>query len=121
MIPSKESPLKSSSLSHAGLGGKKNEDRHSLTSYRLSEKDSKQSLFAIVADGRGENRAGEVAAQIVVDTVGRSVAESDASQPVAIMQAARAPTVTTRCIYKLVTAYAPRHPGVTPRKEHSAT
>jgi protein phosphatase len=88
LIPSKESPLKSSSFSHAGLGGKKNEDRHSLTSYRLSEKDSKQSLFAIVADGRGENRAGEVAAQIVVDTVGRSVAESDASQPKSILHAA---------------------------------
>ena len=88
MIPSDETHLPSSLFNHPGNGGKNNEDRYTLNSYQLSESDATPSLLAIVADGRGGQRAGEVAAQTVVDVVGLAVAQSDASQPNAILQSA---------------------------------
>lgn len=88
MIPSKEAHLLSSQFNHLGKGGKNNEDRYALNAYRLSERDTTPSLLAIVADGRGGQRAGEVAAQTVVDVVSQAVAQSDASQPSAILQSA---------------------------------
>lgn len=88
MIPSEEAHLRSSTFSHPGKGGKDNEDRFALSAYQLSERDPRPSLFAVIADGRGEQRAGEVAAQTAVDIISRGVAQSDASQPSAILHAA---------------------------------
>ena len=88
MIPSDKAHLLSSQFNHPGNGAKNNEDRYSLSAYQLSEGDATPSLLAIVADGRGGQRAGEVAAQTVVDVVSLAVAQSDASQPGAILQSA---------------------------------
>lgn len=88
MIPTEEVYVLSSQANHPGKGGKNVEDRHALSTYRLSERDSTPSLFAVVADGRGGLRAGEVAAQTVVDVVSLAVAQSDASQPSAILHSA---------------------------------
>ena len=88
MIPVEHAHLKVAARSHAGMTGKNNEDQFAVTAYELSATDSTPSLFAIVADGIGGHQAGEVAAEIAVDMISQAVAESDGSQPTAIMQAA---------------------------------
>ncbi len=67
--------------SHAGLTDKQNEDRFAVTAYRLGVDDHTPALFAVVADGIGGHRAGEVAAEIAVNTISHIVALSDGKQP----------------------------------------
>jgi serine/threonine protein phosphatase PrpC len=88
MIPVEQAHLKIAADTHTGVKGKNNEDRFSVSAYQLSVLDHTPSVFAIIADGIGGHRAGEVASEIAVEMISQSVAESDASQPVAIMQAA---------------------------------
>jgi protein phosphatase len=88
MIPVEQSHLNIAADTHSGMKGKNNEDQFSVTAFTLSVLEDTPSVFAIVADGIGGHRAGEVASAIAVEMISQSVAESDASQPVAIMQAA---------------------------------
>lgn len=88
MIPVKQAHLAVAAGSHAGMRGKNNEDLFSVTAHQLNPNDSTRSVFAIVADGIGGHRAGEVASSIAVEMISQAIAESDASQPTAIMQAA---------------------------------
>lgn len=82
MIPSERAHLFVAALSHAGMKkGKNNEDRYAISSYHLGEDDPTPVLFAIVSDGIGGHRAGEVAAEMVVDYVSQAVAESNAQEP----------------------------------------
>lgn len=88
MIPIEEAHLKYSVSSHPGEGSSHNEDRYGLQAYQLSEESDQRAVLALVADGVGRQRAGEVAAQIVVESVNRAVAQTAASQPASILQAA---------------------------------
>jgi protein phosphatase len=88
MIPRNEAHLRVNAGSHQGMKGKNNEDAFAISAYELSETDATPALFAMVADGIGGHRAGEVASNIAVEMVSDAVKESDASQPTAIMQAA---------------------------------
>lgn len=88
MIPIEKAHLKIAADTHNGMQGKNNEDQFSVLAYKLSVLDETPSVFAIIADGIGGHRAGEVASAIAVEMISQSVTESDASQPVAIMQAA---------------------------------
>lgn len=88
MIPSKRAHLHVVGLSHPGQTGKNNEDRFAVTSYYVSRRNATPALFAVVADGIGGHRAGEVAAEMVVDYISHAIAESDAYQPVKIMEQA---------------------------------
>jgi len=81
VIPRDRAHLFISAATHAGMSGKNNEDRYAVTAHRLSETDATSSVFAIVADGIGGHRAGEIAAEIAVDTISHAVTASDASQP----------------------------------------
>ncbi len=81
MIRSQRSHLHLAVESHEGLSGKNNEDRYAVTSYVLDEKSSIPSLLAVVADGIGGHRAGEVAAELAVDHITQAVAEGDSQQP----------------------------------------
>jgi protein phosphatase len=87
VIKSETSHLVSSGASHPGERRKNNEDRYFLASYRL-ETDNTPSILAIVADGIGGHRAGEIAAQIAVDTVVEKVTGSMGANPVAVLQEA---------------------------------
>jgi protein phosphatase len=73
---------------HAGMTGKNNEDRYAVTSYQLSESDATPVLFAVLADGIGGHSAGEVAAELAVDHITQTVAESDAQHPKKILEKA---------------------------------
>jgi protein phosphatase len=68
------------------MTGKNNEDRYAVSAYQLGPDNATPSLFAVLCDGIGGHRAGEVAAEIAVNTISQVVAESDASQPIQILQ-----------------------------------
>jgi PPM family protein phosphatase len=86
MIRTPNAPLHVSVTTHPGMAGKQNEDRFAVSAYQLGEKDATPSIFAIVSDGIGGHRAGEVAAEMAVETISHMVAQSDARQPLAIME-----------------------------------
>ncbi len=88
MIPVERSHLYLAAISHPGMKGKKNEDRYLVSAYHLAPKIAIPSLLAIVSDGVGGHRAGEVAAEMAVETINRVVANSDGTHPVAILHKA---------------------------------
>ncbi len=73
---------------HPGMTGKNNEDRYAVSSFQLSEEQALPVLFAVVSDGIGGHRAGEVAAELAVDHISQVIAASDARQPRKIMERA---------------------------------
>ncbi len=68
MIPHDKSPLITVALTHAGKRRPNNEDRYHVGTYLL-EQDQTPVTLAIVADGIGGHQAGEVAAQLTIDTI----------------------------------------------------
>lgn len=88
MIRTDRAHLNVIAQSHAGMTGKNNEDRYAITSFQLSEENPIPVLFAVVADGIGGHRAGEVAAELAVDHISQFVAESDAQRPKKILERA---------------------------------
>jgi protein phosphatase len=62
---------------HPGMTGKNNEDRYAVASFVLDKKDRTPVLFAVLADGIGGHRAGEVAAELAVNHIMQAVAQSD--------------------------------------------
>ena len=86
MIPVSQAHLQVAVCTHPGLRRKDNEDRYAVSAYILSEHQPIPAVLAIVADGIGGHRAGEVAAEMAVETISTLAANSDASQPVQILQ-----------------------------------
>ncbi len=66
--------------SHAGMTGKNNEDRYAVASFVLGTKERTPVLFAVLADGIGGHKAGEVAAELAVNHIMEVVAKSDGQQ-----------------------------------------
>jgi serine/threonine protein phosphatase PrpC len=73
-------------LSHPGMTGKNNEDRYAVSSYTISKDDAKPVVFAVVADGIGGHRAGEIAAELAVNYISHGVSESNAYKPIKTLQ-----------------------------------
>lgn len=88
MIPKKRAHLFVAAATHPGMSGKNNEDRYAVAAFAVSEQDATPVLFAIVSDGVGGHRAGEVAAEIATDGISHGVAQSDAADPPAILSQA---------------------------------
>jgi PPM family protein phosphatase len=88
MIRNPRAHLHVAALSHAGMSGKNNEDRFAVLSHHLSVDDPTPSLFAVLSDGIGGHRAGEVAAELAVDHISQVVSESNGRDPLAIMEEA---------------------------------
>ncbi len=82
MIRTTHAHLHIAAVTHPGMAGKQNEDRLAVSSFRISETDPTRSVFAIVSDGIGGHRAGEVAAEMAVETISHMVAQSDARRPI---------------------------------------
>lgn len=85
MIRTTRAPLDIAAVTHPGMAGKQNEDRLAVSSYQVSQNDPTLSVFAIVSDGIGGHRAGEVAAEMAVETISHMVAQSDARRPLEIL------------------------------------
>jgi len=88
VIPSKLPHLDSSSITDPGSKGRLNEDAFDITAFTLSEDDDTPVLLAIIADGIGGHKAGEIASKIAVATIISSVAESDGTDPLWILKSA---------------------------------
>jgi protein phosphatase len=94
MIPAERSHLHAAAKSHPGMSGKNNEDRYAVAAYLLENGDPVSTVFAIVSDGVGGHRAGEVAAEFAVETISQNIAESEIIHPIqtlknAIVQASQ--------------------------------
>jgi len=74
--------------SHPGMSGKNNEDRYAVSAFLTRDRKPIPSVFAVVCDGIGGHRAGEVAAEIAVETITRVIAEGDSNHPVRTLQTA---------------------------------
>lgn len=88
MIPVENAHLRVAAATDPGMKGKNNEDQYSVSAFKLPGTPAKSVLFAIVADGIGGHRAGEVAADIAVEMISDKVAFSDGSGPLETMQTA---------------------------------
>lgn len=74
---------------HAGMRGKNNEDRYGVTAFRLEDANRTPALLAVLCDGIGGHRAGEVAAEIAVNRISAAVAEfGESSDPTEVLQKA---------------------------------
>jgi len=77
MIRTQRAHLNVEAQSHAGMTGKNNEDRYAVASFLLDSDNQVPVLFAVLADGIGGHRAGEVAAELAVNHIMQVVAKSD--------------------------------------------
>ncbi len=85
MIPSDESNLIVAAQSHPGKKRENNEDRFLLAGFS-TESSHIPVYLAIVADGIGGHQAGEVAAQITVDTIHTEMAKYTDGDPLPLMR-----------------------------------
>jgi serine/threonine protein phosphatase PrpC len=88
MIRTDRAHLNITALTDPGMSGKQNEDRFAITAYQVGASNPTPPAFAIVADGIGGHRAGEQAAEIAVNTISHTVAQSDAFEPLNTLQIA---------------------------------
>jgi len=86
VIPKERAHIVVTPNTHEGMSGKNNEDRYGVSAYIVSKETQIPSLFAIVADGIGGHQAGEIAAEIAVETISQIVADSDASEPLTTLE-----------------------------------
>ncbi len=84
MNRTQHSHLNVAALSHAGVAGKNNEDRFAISSY--ATEGGKPVLFAVVSDGIGGHRAGEVAAELAINYISETVSQSNGKNPIQIME-----------------------------------
>jgi len=88
MIPTETAPYPNVALSHPGMSGKNNEDRFAVSCFRLSKRDATPVILAVLSDGIGGHRAGEVAAEIAVERISARVAEGRLTHPTALLSEA---------------------------------
>ena len=84
-------------LTHPGMKGKNNEDRYAVSAFRLDSHKAAPVLLALICDGIGGHRAGEVAAEMAVNRISQYVADSDGRHPTHIIE--EAVLATSREIY----------------------
>jgi serine/threonine protein phosphatase PrpC len=88
MIRISHSSFPVAAFTHPGMTGKNNEDRYAVSAYRLNRRSRKPVLLAVLTDGIGGHRAGEVASEIAVERISQAVAASDGSKPVDTLRTA---------------------------------
>lgn len=75
-------------LTHPGMKGKNNEDRFGVSAFRTAGQPSTPVLLAVLSDGIGGHRAGEVASEMAINIISQYVAESDGRNPLNILNEA---------------------------------
>ena len=88
MIPAERAHLRASATTHPGMSGKNNEDRYAVAAFRTEGERPLPVIFAIISDGIGGHKAGEIAAEMVVETVSQAVARSNANTPIQTLREA---------------------------------
>jgi serine/threonine protein phosphatase PrpC len=87
MISSESPHLVVAALTHPGESGKNNEDRYAVAPLK-QESSGKPVLVALVSDGIGGHQAGEIAAQLTVDTILKSLSRASGRNPIPQMRSA---------------------------------
>ncbi len=86
-------------LTHPGMRGKNNEDRYAITAFHWGDAAQTPGLLAVLCDGIGGHRAGEVAAEMAVNLITAYVLENgDALQPLDLLE--QAITAASRAIHE---------------------
>lgn len=88
MIQTEVAHFDTETASHAGMTGKQNEDRFVVSHFWVGSKKRRPSVLAVLCDGIGGHRAGEVAAEIGVRTITESVADGDPQNPIKTLEEA---------------------------------
>ena len=86
MIRSQRAHLFVAAQSHPGQTGKNNEDSFAVSAYTLSQYNPMPVVFAVVSDGIGGHRAGEVASAIVVNMLSEMVGQNTSGNPLSLFQ-----------------------------------
>jgi protein phosphatase len=77
MIRTQRAHLNVEAHTHPGMTGKNNEDRYAVASFVNNAQEKTPILFAVLADGIGGHRGGEVAAELAVNHIVQSIARGD--------------------------------------------
>jgi protein phosphatase len=88
MIRTEQAHLQIAALTHPGMTGKNNEDRYAVTSYLAGPHNPTPCVVAVLCDGIGGHRAGEVAAEMAVNAITSTIAASEVDQPLATLHLA---------------------------------
>ena len=86
MIRTDRAHLYLAAQSDPGLSGKNNEDNFAVSAYSIGQSNPTPSVFAIVSDGIGGHRSGEVASEMTVNLISQIVSQSDGGHPLAVFQ-----------------------------------
>lgn len=86
MIRSNRAHFYLAALSHPGQSGKNNEDNFAVTAYTLSQYNPVPVIFAVVSDGIGGHRAGEVASEMTVNILCQVTEAASGGNPTEIFQ-----------------------------------
>ena len=97
MIRTDQAHMPAVALTHAGMTGKTNEDRYAVSAYKLSQRQPPSVLLAVLSDGIGGHRAGEVAAELAVNTISQYIAQGNEKRPVETIR--EAIELASRTIY----------------------
>ncbi|MFN7035231.1 MAG: PP2C family protein-serine/threonine phosphatase [Bellilinea sp.] len=99
MIRSQQAHLPVIALTDPGMRGKNNEDRYGIVALRQKQPDSPPALLAVLADGIGGHRAGEVAAEMTVNLIaGYALENGDHLPPTTLLE--EAITTASRTIFE---------------------
>jgi serine/threonine protein phosphatase PrpC len=88
VITTEQAHLSFAAATHPGMKGKANEDRYSVTAFQGGSNDPTPSVLAILADGIGGHRAGEVAAQLAIENIKKYISNSPSHQPSLVLRQA---------------------------------
>jgi len=86
MIRTDQAHIFVAAKTHPGQSGKNNEDNFAISAYKLSAHNPIPVVVAIVSDGIGGHRAGEVASAMVVNGMSETAARATGGNPLAIFQ-----------------------------------
>lgn len=81
MIRTDKAFYPTTALSHPGMTGKNNEDRYGVSAYLTGDQPATPALLAVLADGIGGHRAGEVASEMAVEMISEVVSQTDGHHP----------------------------------------
>jgi PPM family protein phosphatase len=88
MIRVENTALPVLALTHPGMKGKNNEDSYGVSAFVMDEQQTVPVLLAVLCDGIGGHRAGEIASRMAVDMISQYAAESDGRNPTRTLQEA---------------------------------
>lgn len=86
MIRTDHAHLYVAAQTHPGMSGKNNEDNFAVSAHIISKMNPTPSVFAIVSDGIGGHRAGEVASEMAVNLISEAVEKREGGHPLAVFQ-----------------------------------